>query len=82
MLFTGEKSTWQFNKLAKTNHLWKSLEWRETDANANSEEYTITKPAKITHTVVDFKINESVADHLVTVKDSLCANIFETIDLK
>ena len=55
---------------------------RSTAFNANSEEYTITKPAKITRAVVDFEMNESVAHHLVTVKDSLCANIFETVDLK
>ena len=55
---------------------------RSTTFNANSEEYTITKPAKITPTDVDFKVNESLAHNLITVKDCLSANIFETVDIK
>ena len=50
--------------------------------NANREEYTITRPAKITRTDVDFKVNESLAHNLITVKDCLITNIFETVDLK
>ena len=31
---------------------------------------------------MDFKVNESLAHNVVTVKDCLTANIFETVDLK
>ena len=55
---------------------------RSTAFNANSEECTITRPAKITRTDVDFKVNESLAHNLITVKDCLTANIFETVHLK
>ena len=55
---------------------------RSTAFNTNSEEHTITRPAKITRTDVDFKVNESLAHNLFTVKVCLNANIFETVDLK
>ena len=55
---------------------------RSTTFNANSEEYTITRPAKITRADVDFEVNESLAHNLITVKDCFNANIFETVDIK
>ena len=55
---------------------------RSNTFNANSEEYTITRPAKITRTDEDFEVNESLAHNLITIKDCFNANIFETVDIK
>ena len=82
MLFTREKSD---NQACENNlpvKICGTKRNRSTAFNANSEEYTITRPAMITCTDVDFKVNESLAHNLITVKDCLTANIFEIVDLK
>ena len=71
--------------LVNASQIKSPVQIRGAKRKHNAAEYTIRKTAKIAAVDsknVEFPFNESCANNFKTVKESLTANIYNTVDLK